>query len=137
MKKRKDEHLAERSARKARKIAEKRCTEVPRNRAHAARPNHPRTGTLGRGAKWHDRAMWHGWAVQCGTPVSCGRFGLSSGSILARSPHASGHDRAAPVSASRLKFLPRLFPVLFSFSFHSVFPFTNALRRFLGFIFGL
>jgi len=41
LKKRKDEqYLAERSSKKARKVAKKHCTKVPRNWTHVARPAH-------------------------------------------------------------------------------------------------
>jgi len=41
LKKRKDEqYLAERNAKKSRNTAKKRCTEVPRNRIHVARSTH-------------------------------------------------------------------------------------------------
>ena len=71
-----------------------------------------------------------------GTLVPLVPFWGVSGSVLARCYRASRHDRAAPVAASRLKFSSGLFGR--GFSFRSVFsPFTDVLRRFLGFTFRL
>jgi len=71
LKKWKDEqHLAERSAKKARKATKKRCTEVLRNWIHVAWPTHSNRHKWP-GAKWHGLAMPHGTTVPHGTVGPC------------------------------------------------------------------